>query len=104
MSEQSPAVEVRHNPDAHRYEGFVDGALAGFAAYTESDSMIAFDHTEVDGAFEGRGVGSAIARFALDDVRAAGERHVIPVCPFIQRWIERHPDYQVLVHTSARLD
>ncbi len=104
MSEQSPAVEVRHNPDAHRYEGYVDGALAGFAAYTESDSMIAFDHTEVDGAFEGRGVGSAIARFALDDVRRVGGRRVLPSCPFIRAWITKHPDYAGLVDRSARFD
>ncbi|MFN8078371.1 MAG: GNAT family N-acetyltransferase [Kineosporiaceae bacterium] len=97
-------IDVRHNPDAQRYEGYVDGVLAGFTAYTLSDALIAFDHTEVDAAYEGKGVGSAIARFALDDVRSVGERQVVPVCPFIRRWIERHPDYAAVVYPPARID
>ncbi|MFZ0160539.1 MAG: GNAT family N-acetyltransferase [Kineosporiaceae bacterium] len=100
----SEGVEVRHAPDRLRYEGFVDGVLAGFAAYTLSNHMIAFTHTEVDGAYEGRGVGSAIARFALDDVRDVGERKVLASCPFVRRWIDRHPDYSPLLHAPARHD
>ncbi len=97
-------VEVRHAADQQRYEGYVDGALAGFAAYTLSDHMVAFTHTEVDGAHEGKGVGSAIARFALDDVRAGGERKVLASCPFIRRWIERNTDYADLLYPQARHD
>ena len=39
----------------------------------------------------GRGVGSALARFALEDVRADGTRQVLPLCPFIKGWIEQAP-------------
>ena len=51
---------------------------------------------EVDDAFEGQGVGSALARTALDDVRASG-RSAVPKCPFIRGWIDKHPDYADLV-------
>lgn len=91
-------VRVVHNPEAARYEGWLDGELAGFAEYQLTDEMIVFTHTEVDERFEGRGVGSAIARFALDDVRADGSRSVMPLCPFIKGWIARHPDYASLVY------
>jgi uncharacterized protein len=47
--------------------------------------------------FEGHGVGSALARSALDEVRAKGERDVVPVCPFIHGWIDDHPEYGDLV-------
>ena len=66
-----------------------------------------FTHTEVEDRFEGQGVGSALARFALDDVRAAGTRKVLPLCPFIKGWIEKHPDYADLVYgapTSTATD
>ena len=96
------AVEVVHDNGARRYEGRVDGALAGFADYQLTDELVVFTHTEVDPAFEGQGVGSAIARAALDDVRDAGARKVLPICPFIAGWIARHPDYAPLVYGAPR--
>lgn len=90
--------ETSHNPEQHRYEAHLDGELAGFADYElRGDDLIVFTHTEVDDAFEGHGVGGALARFALDDVRSTGARRVVPRCPFIKEWIEKHPDYQDLV-------
>jgi len=62
---------VIHNRDLSRYEAHLDGALAGFADYKLTNSLIVFPHTEVDPAFGGQGVGGAIVQFALDDVRAA---------------------------------
>ncbi len=91
-------VVTSHNRDQHRYEAHIDGELAGFAEYQLTDALVVFTHTEVDSAFEGKGVGSAIARYALDDVRAAGERQVLPLCPFIKGWIGKHPDYVDLVY------
>lgn len=87
------AVVVTDNPAKHRFEGLVDGALAGFAEYQLTDELVVFTHTEVDPAFEGRHVGSAIARFALDQLRAEGTRKALPICPFIKRYITRHPEY-----------
>lgn len=89
-------TEVRDAPGQHRYEVHVDGALAGFAEYEQRDGTVVFTHTEVDDAHEGQGVGSALARQALDDVRARGLT-VVPQCPFIAGWIDRHDDYRELV-------
>jgi uncharacterized protein len=91
-------VEVRDNPAESRYEAWLGGELAGIAVYALGDQAIVFLHTEVDDRFEGQGVGSALARGALDDVRASGGRHVVPQCPFIKGWIDKHPDYQDLLH------
>jgi predicted GNAT family acetyltransferase len=91
-------IEVRNNQDLRRYDALVDGVVAGFAEYElRGADVIVFTHTEVDDAFEGKGVGGALARGALDDVRAAGTRRVVARCPFIKAWIERHPDYADLV-------
>lgn len=91
-------TELRHDPDQHRYEATVDGAVAGFAAYQLTDELVVFTHTEVDPAYEGQGIGSALARFALDDVRRDGRRKVLPLCPFVREWIGRHGDYLDLVY------
>ena len=90
-------VDVRNAPERERYEALDRGAVAGFAEYRTTGDLIVFTHTEVDPAHEGQGVGSALAQGALDDARA---RHlaVLPLCPFVKGWIERHPDYQDLVY------
>ena len=90
-------LTVADNPAEHRYEARIDGELAGFAAYRFKGDHIVFTHTEVDDAFAGQGVGGALARGALDDVRARAEKDVVALCPFISAWIARHPDYQDLV-------
>jgi predicted GNAT family acetyltransferase len=93
------SVEVRDQPDQHRFEAYVDGELCGFAEYRLRPGAIVFTHTEV--LVEGKGVGSALARAALDAVRTDGELEVVPLCPFIKAWIDKHPDYQDLVRASV---
>jgi predicted GNAT family acetyltransferase len=93
-------VTVRRNDELHRYEASVDGELAGFAEYRPAHGRLVFTHTEVDDAFEGRGVGGQLAAQALDDVRAQN-LHVTAVCPFIKTYIERHPAYADLVQAGS---
>jgi predicted GNAT family acetyltransferase len=90
-------IATANNPEASRYEARIDGDLAGYAEYLLRDGQIVFTHTEVADAFEGRGVGSVLVRAALDDVRETGGRSVVPRCPFVRSWIEKHPDYEPLV-------
>ena len=92
---------VVDRPEAGRFEALVDGKVAGFAEYRRRGPSVAFTHTVVEPEFEGRGVGSALARGALDAVRAEGAS-VLPFCPFIRSWIERHPDYAALVPADRR--
>jgi predicted GNAT family acetyltransferase len=93
-------VQVRDLPEEHRYHALVDGKVAGVIFYRDAGDDRIMRHTEVATAFEGKGVGSALARAALDDVRAKGKQ-VRPNCPFVASWIERHPDYRDLVHTGS---
>jgi predicted GNAT family acetyltransferase len=90
--------QVSDNAAESRYEIRVDGRLAGFAQYRVRDGAVVFTHTEVDEEYEGQGVGSALARGALDDVRSRGAR-AVPLCPFIKGYIDRHPEYRDLVVT-----
>jgi len=90
-------VQISDNADDSRYEARVGSKLAGFAQYQLTKDLIVFTHTVVDPAFEGKGVGSALARAALDDVRGT-DRKVLPLCPFIKAWIEHHREYVDLVY------
>jgi predicted GNAT family acetyltransferase len=92
-----PDVQIRANVEGARYEARVGPKLAGFAEYQLTKDLIVFTHTEVDPAYEGQGVGSALARAALDDVRGTG-RKVLPLCPFIKGWIGHHREYVDLVY------
>ncbi|QIK73393.1 N-acetyltransferase [Propioniciclava coleopterorum] len=91
-------VSISNNRAAHRYEVTDEGNLAGFAEYLRTDGLVTFTHTEIDPAFEGRGLGSQLIRAALDDVRAEGGLEVLPLCPFVKGWMARHPDYRDLAY------
>ncbi|WP_341721202.1 GNAT family N-acetyltransferase [Micromonospora sp. FIMYZ51] len=87
---------IEDDPAKRRYEILVDDALAGFTAYLPRDGVLVFTHTEVDPGFQHKGVGSALIRGTLDQVRERGQR-VVPRCPFMTAFIERHPEYADLV-------
>ena len=92
---------VVDNPEARRFELLVDGQLAGIAAYDRSPGTMSLTHTEVYPSFEGRGLGSVLAQRALDLIRDEGAA-VLPYCPFIRRYIQRHQDYLDLVPADRR--
>jgi predicted GNAT family acetyltransferase len=91
------AVEVRDNPGEHRFEAYVGDRLAGFTAYDRTDGGITILHTEVDDAFEGQGIGSSMTRQVLDLLRADEDLEITVLCPFVNAWLRRHPDYRELI-------
>ena len=94
-SEPSP-VEVTHDPDETRFEARVGGVFAGASYYRYRGGRMVLLHTEVQPEFEGRGVGSAVTRVALDTARKQDEM-VVPLCPFVETYIERHKEYADLL-------
>jgi predicted GNAT family acetyltransferase len=93
MSEQAVAAAVVRNDSQHRYEVWFGNSLAGFTEYREQENDdTTFVHTEVDSAFSGKGLGSALARNAVEDVIARG-RAIVPRCSFIKAWLDKHPEY-----------
>ena len=87
---------VRNNTALNRFELDADGHVA-VAYYRLSPGVITFMHTEVPAELSGRGIGSALARGALDQVRAQGLK-VVAQCPFIGAFIGKHPEYGDLLH------
>jgi predicted GNAT family acetyltransferase len=97
----APTATIADNPEEQRYELRLDGAVAGFAQYRLRPGLIAFTHTEIDDALEGRGLAGRLISFALDDARER-ELAVLPFCPFVNAYVQRHPEYVELVPERYR--
>jgi uncharacterized protein len=87
--------DIRQNIARQRYE-LDTQAGAAFAFYRLHDGVMTFTHTEVPAALRGRGIGSAMMRAVLTDVRAQGLK-VIAACPFVADYVERHPEFADLL-------
>jgi len=96
----SPKLAIRDNPEEQRFQADLgDGSLA-IAEYRLKDGKIIFTHTEVPPNHEGRGIGSALIRYALNAARERGLK-VVPRCPFFAAYIEKHPEEQDLLAPSS---
>ncbi|HEY1451585.1 MAG TPA: GNAT family N-acetyltransferase [Solirubrobacteraceae bacterium] len=94
-------IQVANAPDRERYELSIDGEVVGFTAYKARPDLVAFIHTEVDDRLQGRGLGDRLIRSALEDARARGLA-VLPFCPFVKSFIERHREFEALVPDDYR--
>jgi len=95
------SLRISHHPSSGHFIAQEEAQGAGFIEYKRRGDDIAILHTIVDPAFEGRGVGSALAKDALDTARQEGWG-VLPYCPFIQAYIGKHPEYLDLVPAGRR--
>lgn len=94
------ALTVTNNPQMSRYELIVGDAVA-FVEYRVTSKTIIFTHTDVPTILEGKGIGGKLAKGAVEDAIASGYR-IEPQCPFINAYIQRHPEYHP--HTRGYSD
>jgi predicted GNAT family acetyltransferase len=91
----TPALTVRHAPDASRFEATVGGRLARLD-YRLDGTVMRIHHTEVPRELEGRGIASALVQSAVDHARAEG-LSIHPLCSYVRVWLRRHPEHADLV-------
>jgi predicted GNAT family acetyltransferase len=96
--------EVYENVAARRFEMRVDGATA-FVEYRRSGHIVTLTHTEVPQSLSGHGLGSRIARGALELLRKAGAQ-IIAECPFMAEYVNKHPEFRGMLASGggSRLD
>ena len=87
--------EVRDNAQRHRFELDADGHVA-FSNYQRADGLLTVLHTEVPSALNGKGIGSRLVRGLLEIARAQGLK-VMPKCPFVKAYIDKHPEFADLL-------
>jgi predicted GNAT family acetyltransferase len=92
------SIDVRDNTGTHRFEAELEGQTA-FSAYRLEGRRLTLLHTEVPPEFEGKGVGSALAKFAFEHAKA-NNLEVTPRCPFMAKWSQRHPEYAGLIRAE----
>jgi hypothetical protein len=96
-----PEIRVTDQPEARRYVIEAGDEQAGLLLYRLEPERIIFTHAEIDPDREGQGLGSQLAAFALDDARSRG-LEVLPRCPFVESYMQRHPAYTDLVPADLR--
>lgn len=100
MREETPVIL---NEAAHRFEMHIDGHMA-YEVFERFPGGIAYLHTIVPKALEGRGVASRLVKYILDDAAENGLK-VRPDCPFVKAYIDKHPEYQAnSLYHGAKMD
>ena len=93
-------AEITDNADLHRYELPVEGQVA-VVTYNLSPPNLMITETLVPEALEGRGLASRLAAAVVADVRARG-LVLLPVCPYLAGWLQKHPEHADVVHPTFR--
>lgn len=101
--ESQATLRIEDDPANNRYKVWLGDEVAGYSDYESEPGRVVFTHTVVRPRFEGRGIGSRLAKYAVDDARERGLR-ITPVCPFIRSWLERHDEYDSIVDFPASTD
>ena len=97
-------ITVTRNDEAGRYEIQVDDTVAGFTEFRiDREGRLVFPHTSIDPAFAGQGLGSILVSRALADVASRGET-VVPVCPFVVKYLRSHAVEGLDVHWRPTAD
>ncbi len=88
-------IKVTNNTSAKRFETTVGGATA-VLDYELKDGTLTLVHTGVPSSLEGQGIGGKVVKAALEYAKEEGLK-VIPQCPFVRSYIERHKEYESLL-------
>ena len=86
---------IRDNTARSRFE-LDDGGVTAVLTYKLAGDVITFQHTETPVAARGRGLASELVKGVLDEVRSRGLK-IVPRCPFVRAYVERHPEYRNLL-------
>ena len=92
---------VMVSKESDKFTIAVDGNSVGLTAYADEGNSRVFPHTEVDDAFEGRGLATIVIGEALAQTKAEGLR-IVPMCPTVAAYVEKHPEYADIVDRPGR--
>ncbi len=89
------SLEVKNNPEKGRFEIQLDDQVGVLQYEKEGDTYI-YTHTGVPTEYGGQGIAQKLAKAALDTAQAEGAK-IVPICPFVQSYVKKHPEYQPMV-------
>ena len=89
-------MEVRHLPAEKRFTAAVGGGEAVLGYDDSRQGLIDLQHTVVPEEAQGQGLGGRLVAAAVQHARAKGLR-IVPTCPFVQHWMQEHPEHAELL-------
>jgi predicted GNAT family acetyltransferase len=101
MPDAASPYAIRDNVEKHRFEIDLGDGNFAIADYVLHPGKIMFTHTEVPPAHQGKGLGTALVKFALASARERGLK-VVPICPFFAAYFRKHPEEQDLLDPAYR--
>jgi predicted GNAT family acetyltransferase len=94
-------MEIINNKRQSQFElKLPDGEIAVLTYRWLKGSMVLM-HTAVPKSGQNKGVGSAIAKYALENARTHNLKIVV-YCPFVAAYMKRHPEYNDLIDEEHR--
>jgi uncharacterized protein len=89
-------MDVQHDPKRHRFFLDVAGGTAELSYRPVDAHTVDLVHTWVPDEAAGHGIAGTLARAAFAWARQNGMKLVV-TCPFVTKWLERHPEERDLV-------
>lgn len=103
-------LRVDHSPGQERYEAVLvnpdpqDAAegdtTVGYVDYVDEPYQVVLTHTVIHEAYSGRGYAGQLVKAVLDNIRSSGKK-VVPVCSYVRRYIDEHPEYADMALPAA---
>jgi uncharacterized protein len=91
-------MTVEHDPEHSRFVVRLPDGDAELLYARFSEDVLDLQHTEVPPSGHGKGVADALIRAALAYAREHGMR-VMATCPYVQKWLRRHPAERPASHS-----
>ena len=89
-------IDGQDGKSGGKYRAELAGHFGEMTYSRASPQLIIIDHTQVDDALRGKGIGQALAEHAVGAARTGGWK-IIPLCPFFKAQVERHPEWQDVI-------
>jgi predicted GNAT family acetyltransferase len=86
------ATTFTHETDANRYVMRIDDELIAVVDYVVKGDAVSFNHTFTNPSKRGQGYAGQIVEFAVNDVESTSERHIVPMCWYVGKWFDEHPE------------
>jgi uncharacterized protein len=86
--------KIEHQPAGHKgaFVWIENGERLAVMSYSIAGSRVIIDHTDVDDRLRGQGAGKQLVKAAVEWARA-GNRKLMPLCPFAKSVFDKTPDY-----------
>ena len=89
-------MEIINNKRGYTFEALLPDGEKATLEYRWLKGRMVLMHTRVPAAHRGEGIGQALVKHVLDHARATGLK-IIVYCPFVEQYLQSHPDYNDLL-------